>query len=196
TYDDNITHAGSFSDSELPAAHFPAAAKGDPERQGNQPQVEPERLPIDVEPIVSELLAARNVARRVDLGHPGEPGYDAVPFHVTRNVLERALTAIARHFDLAGSQGPGAHETHVAHEDAPELRQLVHRGGPQPPAHPRDTRIVVGGLQRPDPGFGILNHRAELVHPEHAAVPAGALLPVEHVAAILEFHGQRGNDPD
>ena len=56
---------------------FPRPRNGDPERERDETHVEPERLAAHVEQVVAELVAARDVARRVDLRDACQPGQHA-----------------------------------------------------------------------------------------------------------------------
>src|SRR5690606_27078524 len=128
---------------ELARALFPLAAEGNPEGQRDQADVQPEALAADVHAVVPELVPPRDVARREDLRDAGESGTHADARLVPGYFLER-LEAAADRFDLARPQRARANEAHVADEDVPELRQLVHRGRAHEPAHPGDARVVLG----------------------------------------------------
>src|SRR5690349_3836729 len=95
---------------ELPVARLPLAAERNPERQGDQQDVEPEALTPDVEAVVAELVAARDVAHRVDLRDARQSGPDEASLRVTGHVFERFQGAVAERFDLAGAKRPGSHE--------------------------------------------------------------------------------------
>jgi hypothetical protein len=143
------------------SAVFPLAAERDPERQENQPDVEPETLPGDVNLVVAELEAARNIAWREDLCDAGQARPKAGAVGVTRNVLERDERAVARLY-FAGTQGARTDKAHVATKDVPELRQFVHRGRAHQVTDAGDPRVALGRLQRPHGGLSIRDHRAEL----------------------------------
>src|ERR671919_12506 len=84
----NIQHSAFSIHSELAVASFPPAAKGNPERRRDQPHVQPEALSLDVQPVVPEFLAARNIARGVDLRDAGEARADTAPMLVTWHFFE------------------------------------------------------------------------------------------------------------
>src|SRR5262245_15420729 len=106
---------------------LPSPAERDPERQEDQPQVEPEALVLDVNQVVFELVAAWDVARRVDLRDTGQARAHAVALDVAGNRRHVDVAARAVGFDLSRPQGARTDEAHVAAEDVPELRQLVER---------------------------------------------------------------------
>jgi len=76
--------------------------------------------------------------------------------------LVRDRFTLAVSLRLLESQRPRPNETHVAPEDVPELRKLVHGCPPQDAAHTGDTRIVLPSLDRPELRVCVGNHRAEL----------------------------------
>ena len=82
-------------------------------------------------------------------------------------------------------------KAHVAAEDVPELRQLVHRRRAHEPPDARHARIVFSGLNRARARFGIDDHRAELQRVEAAAALADALLREEHRAAVFDLDRAR-----
>ena len=148
-----------------------------------------------IEEVVPELVAAGDIARRVDLGDAGQAGTDAVTLGEAGDILELLVRAVAARLDLARAQRPRPDKTHVADEDAPQLWQLVHRRGAHQSPDPGDARVVLAGLQRSDPGLGVRDHRAELVGVEDASALAHALLTVEDRPAVLELYGRREQGP-
>src|SRR6476661_8333967 len=80
--------------SDLAGADLPLPAERDPERQCDQPHIEPEALAVDVHPVVPELVATRDVARRVDLRDAGEPRSYAAALGVARHLFERLQAAV------------------------------------------------------------------------------------------------------
>lgn len=86
------------SRSELTVGGFSSAEERDPERQGDQAQIEPERLAPDVQVVEAKLLPSWNVAPSVDLSNPGEArGHLAAPLE-PRHGLKR--NRHARRVDL------------------------------------------------------------------------------------------------
>src|SRR6185295_13456250 len=114
--------------SDAAVALLPVAPRGDPERHHDQSEIEPEAGALEVQAIQPELARAIDVARRVDLRDAGQSRPDAVPCLVARNLVEAHELAVAADFDFTRPQRPRTDEAHVAGEDVPELRQLVHRG--------------------------------------------------------------------
>src|SRR5262249_36423212 len=102
------------SSSDLSVAALPTSTAGDPKRQQDQLQIEPEARALPVQAIEAEFVGARDVARRVDLRQPGQPGTHQVPLAIAGNRLERHEVAVAAQFDLAGHQRARADEAHVA----------------------------------------------------------------------------------
>src|SRR5437773_5406205 len=60
------------SPSELLSATLPATAERDPERQGDEADVEPEAPAPDVERVIAELAAPGHVTIGIDLGDAGQ----------------------------------------------------------------------------------------------------------------------------
>src|SRR6476646_449722 len=98
--------------SHLGAACFPLSSSRDPERQKNQPDVEPESGTFHVQPIESELARPRNVARRVDLRQPGQTWPDGMALLIAGNLIKRDQLSIAAHVDFARTERPRPDETH------------------------------------------------------------------------------------
>ena len=65
--------------SELPPPTLPGPPEGDPEGEEDQLEIQPETLATDVEPIIRELVAPRDVSWGEDLRDPGKPGPDPEP---------------------------------------------------------------------------------------------------------------------
>src|SRR3972149_10130348 len=66
------THIGAAL--EVFASSFPSASQRDPERKRDELQIERETLPSNIEEVVTELVATRNIPRGKDLSNPGESG--------------------------------------------------------------------------------------------------------------------------
>src|SRR5262245_33905150 len=114
--------AGSIVDQlELFSAYFPASANGNPERKGNQTQVEREGLSWNIEPVVSKLASARNVARGVDLRDARQSGPHAAAGLEPGYHFECLEAAVCAGFDLSRTQGSRAHKAHVSAENVPQL---------------------------------------------------------------------------
>ena len=79
--------------SDLRLPRFPLAAERDPERQGDEPEVEAEAALADVEKVVAELLPPRRLPRQEDLGQAGQPRPDGVARRVAGD-RRRARTAV------------------------------------------------------------------------------------------------------
>src|SRR6266542_4334157 len=174
---------------ELPPPALPLGARRDPERQGDQLEVQPEALLPDVQEVEPELLPARNAPCRVDLGHARETGSHAVPRVVAGNRLERHEVAVPAELDLRGQECPRAHEAHVALEDVPELGQLVQGRRPEKASHPRHPCVAMSRLTWPELGVRVRHHGAEFQAREAPPAPAHTLLRVEDRPTVLEFDG-------
>src|SRR5215831_5931620 len=109
-------HASHFS-----AAYFPLSTSRDPERQKNQPDVEPESGTLHVQAIESELARSRDVARRVHLCQPGQAGPDGVTLSVAGDLFERDQLSVAADVDFAGAERTRPDEAHVTAQDVHEL---------------------------------------------------------------------------
>src|SRR5262249_4033705 len=134
-------------------------ATGDPERQRDQFQVEPEARALQVQAIETELAGARDVARRVDLREAGEARTNAVALVIAGELAERHERPSAARVDLARTQRAGPDEAHVPDENVPELRQFVHRGRAQDAAEVRGTRIARSRLDRAGSRLRVRHHR-------------------------------------
>src|SRR5262245_42020 len=103
-------------------------------------QVEEQRLVLDVEQVVLELLHRVLEARAVpiiDLRPARQPGLDDVALAEVGD-LRRQL--VDEHRPL----GPRADDRHLADEHVEELRQLVEPRPPYEPSGARDPRVVLG----------------------------------------------------
>src|SRR5438477_8945347 len=105
----------------LAPANFPGAPRGDPEREQDQPHVEPEAGSPDVEAIEAELAGTRDVARRVHLRQARQPGTHAVAFVVAGNLFEMDHLAVAADIHFPGPQRTRTNEAHVAAKNIHEL---------------------------------------------------------------------------
>src|SRR5262245_21690661 len=178
--------------SEFPASGFPCASKTNPKRQENQSNVEQPRAPRDVETIVAKLLTAWHVARRIDLGNAGQPRAYRDARREAGHVLELHELAAVR-FDLARPERARPDKAHVAAQDVPELRQLIHGGSPHQPADARHPRIAGARDDRTGLCLGVGAHRSELQRFERAAGEADPLLTEHHRTAVLELD-RRGKE--
>src|SRR5438552_18496747 len=86
-----------------------------------------------------------------------------------------------------------AYKAHVASQDIPELRNLVHPSLADKAAHARSAIVF---RLRPDRAvlFGVDAHRTKLHQREHATVAAHALLFVKNWAARIELNQNRRDD--
>src|SRR6188474_219508 len=133
---------------ELVATMLPLATERNPERQHDQANVEFEALVAYVYEVVSELVAARDIAGRKNLRNSGQPWAHPVALLVAGDVGDCDMRAVGVDLDLAGAQRPRPDKCHVAAEDVPQLGQFIERGGAQYLADPGNSWVVFARLQR------------------------------------------------
>jgi len=99
------------------APGLPPAPEADPEGQRNQAKIQPQGLFADIEEIVAELLARRDVLSDVYGGKPCEarPGAESLTKPGNIFILHRVSLLISH--DLTDGQGSGAHEAHLSPKD-------------------------------------------------------------------------------
>ena len=83
---------------------------------------------VDVVEVEPEHPVAVQVAPAADLPGAGDPGDHREPPGVALGVELGELLAVAE------LERPGADQAHLAHQDVPELRELVQAGPPEEPA--------------------------------------------------------------
>src|SRR5712664_3844909 len=101
---------------------------------------EAQDLRIEQERPLADVLGVENdhffevyrVAAAADLPQTGDPGLGTEAAEVM------ALVGVEAGLD----EGPRTDERHLSDQDVPQLRQLINRPAPQPPAHTRDARVV------------------------------------------------------
>src|SRR5208337_677727 len=172
----------------LPFPALPAAGEGNRKRYEDQPDVQPETMPPRVEQVVAELVPPRYFAVAVDLGQPRQ----AWPNLVAQIEAGNLCPELFHQLDPLRTR---AHEAHITPEDTPELRELVHRGGPQDSSHLRYPGVVCSGGYCAPLLVGVRDHGAELQARKDPPVFAHALLPIKDRAAVVELHGQGNNPP-
>src|SRR5215475_6224474 len=89
------------SRSELPSSMLPFPPEGNPKRQHEKFQIQPEVLLLDIEAVQSELLPARNIPRRVDLCNAREPRPNLLTHVIARDLLQRDRLARSADFHLS-----------------------------------------------------------------------------------------------
>src|SRR5215217_3832670 len=85
---------------------LPLASSGDPERQQNQLEIEPEARAFQIDAIEPELARPADVARGVDLGEAGETGPHTVARLVAGDLIQPHHLPIAARFHFARPQRP------------------------------------------------------------------------------------------
>src|SRR2546423_14887408 len=93
-----------------PPVSFPLAAAGDPERQRDQLQIEPEAAARHIQPVETKFAGARNVERCIHLCQAGESRSDAVAFLVAGKLPERDELPVASRLDFARTKRSRADE--------------------------------------------------------------------------------------
>src|SRR5262245_61495496 len=164
-----------------------AAAKRNPERDENEPHIEPESLLARVKAIEPEFVAAWHIARGVYLRDAGQARTETGPFNVAGDFVHRYQFAVRRRFDFAWTQRAWTDEAHVTPENIPELRELVHRGRAHQSSDASDSRVVFRRLHGAHARLRVRNHRSKLEHREDAPAFAHAVLCIEHWSAVLDF---------
>ena len=114
---------------------------------------------------------------------------------VSGDLIEAHELSVAPDLDFARPQRPRAHKTHIAGQNIPELRQLVHRGRAQQLPHTRDAAVVLGSLHGPSRRFCVGNHGPEFQRLEDASTPPDARLAKEHGSPVLEPDGDGDDRP-
>src|SRR5439155_14790459 len=158
------------------------AEEHDPDGLDEDQQIEQERMVLDVEKIVLEFLdrlfqiAAIGVAY---LRPAGEPGLDAVPDRVERDLLGKRA-------DKRGPLGSRTDEAHLPAQDIDQLRQLVNARMAHESPHRGNARIVDARPGRPPVLFGVLGHAPELEQREFVPMPSDPFLPVNDRGATIK----------
>src|SRR5438045_415810 len=150
-------------------------------------RVEHEALVLDVVEIVLQLLPRVLDGRAVwvlDLRPPREARRYQVALVVERNLLGQLA-------DEVRAFGPRADEVHLAAQDVPELRYLVHTNLAYHAPDARHARVAVLARPHGAVSFGVRPHRAELVDAKRASVLADALLRVEDGPRRVELNQYR-----
>src|SRR6266566_5487473 len=150
-------------------------------------QVLERRAMADVLEIVVELLPDvfyAAIVRQVDLGPAGDPRQDAL----APLVLRYLLTQLGKDRGLLGAR---ADHVHIAHQDVPELGQLVQPELAQYASYRGDARIVAlrPHLRRCS---AVRPHRAQLVHDER---PAAVIRMAPGIACRLAERAAIEADP-
>ena len=154
-------------------------------------EIETQRPRINILEIEAHPFLEGQVVTPADLPETGAAGAHG----------EAAALPVFIFGDLGGDGGAGAHEGHIAHEDVPQLGQLIERIAAQPAAHGGDARVVLD-LEHGAGDFvelfefsadllGVGDHGAELDHVEFAAAQGAAPLCKENGAGRGEADGER-----
>src|SRR5712691_3104079 len=159
-----------------------AAQQNRLDRLKHDNRVECQALVLDVVKLVLQLLPRvfdRRAVRIFDLRPAGQARRDQMSLFVIRNFLRQLrheMRALRTRADKA----------HVAAQDVPELRDLVHANLAYEATHARHAIVF---CLRPDGAvfLGVAAHRTKLHQREHAAVAAHALLSVKDWSARIEF---------
>src|SRR6059036_2172607 len=93
----------------------PVSVEHEPRGASKDPQVEPERLVLDVPDVELDPLRPRQRGAAVDLGPAGDARFNLQPTALPGGVL----------LDLNGDRRTRADDRHLAAEHIPQVRQLV-----------------------------------------------------------------------
>ena len=162
----------------LPGVADPLPLQDLPDRHGDNPNVQPQRLVVHVPHIQPEFLLPTDGVAAVDLGPAGDPWPHLMAPRLLRGVAPQVLH----------QKRPRPHQAHISFEDVEQLRQLIEAGGPQEAAEGGQARRVgeEGAV-----GTAGVGHGAELEEQEGTAVQTGTLLAEQHRAAQSPPDGRR-----
>ena len=147
----------------LPGVADPLPLQDLPDRHGDNPDVQPQRLVVHIPHIQPEFLLPTDGVAAVDLGPAGDPRPHLMAPRLLRGVAPQVLH----------QKRPRPHQAHISFEDVEQLRQLIEAGGPQEAAEGGQARHVGEEIAGAITG---IRHGAELEQPEGPSAQAGALL--------------------
>src|SRR5579859_3002280 len=99
----------------------PPAGRHHPDRPCDDPQVERERMVLDVPEVELYPLVPWQRSATVDLSPAGQPGLDR----------QAAALALGVLLHLDGERRPRADDRHLAPQDVPQVRKLIERVAPE-----------------------------------------------------------------
>src|SRR5262245_2445653 len=132
---------------------------------------------------------SRRILWNVDRGQTRETGARNLATMKSGSFLVIDALPVFVKNDLSDGQGSWTDETHIATQDADNLRQFVQAAGAQNAAHARNTMIVHHRLFQPIFFIGVRNHCAEFENHELLSEPPPPLLPVKDRAAVFDLDG-------
>src|SRR5687768_1273179 len=169
------------------------------ERPKHDAEISPEAPSFDVLELDRRTLGVVHRRTATHLPLPRHPGLERQE--------QRAFAVVM--MNLVGHDRAWAHERHVPLEDVPQLWKLVETRAAQEPAYPGDARIDgcrqfvvvvdVATEQRrvgEQPGFGVDEHRTELVASDRATEPTQPSLGKHDRPGRIELHESGGERED
>jgi hypothetical protein len=135
---------------------------------------------VDVPAVQGEALRPVDVVAAVDLGPAGDAGFDLE----APGVLGRVVRDLRQHVRARPDQA------HLPAQHVDQLRQLVQAGAAQEAAAAGDPGIVLHQAERVADAQlraqrdRVVDHRAELEHPERHPAEPGAVLDEQDAAAV------------
>jgi hypothetical protein len=103
---------------------------------GQDLEVEPERLAVDIFDIQSLAAIPGNVAPAADLSESGNAGLDVQLSFLRFGVIAKLVHLV----------GPRADQTHVGPEDVEELWEFIEASLSEEASHPGNPRVVTTGI--------------------------------------------------
>ena len=162
---------------------FPTSPEGNQEGNQDKLQIEPKTPLRHIEEVIAELLRTGRLAVGIDLRKSRETGPDHMTTVVTRDFLPKLL-------DQFRPLRPGPNKTHVAPEDIPELRKLIHGRSPQQSSDPSDAGVAHSCRNRSPFPVRVRDHGTELQSYEFPPSSAHPALAVEDWTPIFQLYGQ------
>src|SRR6516164_642825 len=148
-----------------------------PQRPHQDPSIQRQTPILHVPHIQHESLLPTRRVSPVHLRPPGDSRLHFVPTHLLRAVA----------FQVLHQQRPWPHQTHIASQHIPQLRQLIQTQPPQHLPQRRHTRLI---RQQPSLSISRLPHRAKLQQRERPSAQPRSPLPKNHWRSIAHPNRQ------
>src|SRR5262249_51041076 len=180
--------------SDLFLPRLPLAPKTDPERQGDQTEIQSKRLFADVVKIVTELATGGRIFGKIDGGQAGEAGACSKAVKKPRDILVINAVPLFIVDGLPDSQCPRADETHFTAQNIDDLRQFVQTGRTQDAPYLGNTMIILLSLLQAEFFICVGNHRTELEDSDYLAEASPPFLVIKDRSTIFELDGNSRED--
>ena len=148
-------------------------------------QVKPERAPSQIFRVKAYLLWNGQFIAAIDLRPTGQTWHQVA--HAARGAQFNEVCLIKQ-------RGSRANETHVAFENAPQLRNLIKAGFSQQRADRRYVRCGFG-KQMSWLCWRAHAHGAKLWHAKDSVAPADAIRPIERGPGRCDLHSEADAQP-